>query len=138
MSRHLFIFLALATAGAAAACDRTPNAAERRQFAGRALTGALAYPRSTLIGVNTGEDAAQIQLVSPDSATEVAAWFRLQLPLNKWQLEHDAVNRDGSIVIYAKQGERPLWITLTPNVGGPGSTYTMVGVVIEGDSVRVK
>ena len=136
MSRHHFIFLALAVATVSAACDRTPNAAERRQFAGRALKGALAYPRSTLIGISTGEDAAQIQLTSPDSATVVAEWFRYILPLNKWVLEHDAVNRDGSIVIYAKQEDRPLWITLTPNAGGPGSTYTMVGVVVEGDTIR--
>jgi hypothetical protein len=135
MSKRFFILLALAAAGA---CNRGADTAEQRQLAGRVLKGALAYPNSSLVGVAAGEDAAELRFTSPDAAKDVAAWFRETLPLNKWELEHDAVNRDGSIVIYAKQGERPLWITLMPNQGGPGTSYTMIGAVVEGDSVRVR
>ena len=136
MSKHLFIVLTLAAA--AGACNRGSDTTEQRQLAGRVLKGALAYPNSTLIGLSAGEDAAELRFTSPDAAPDVAGWFRQTLPLNKWELEHDAVNRDGSIVIYAKQGERPLWITLMANPGSSGTTYTMIGAVVEGDSVRVR
>jgi hypothetical protein len=139
MSKHFFILLALAgAAGAAGACNRGTDTTAQRQLAGRVLKGALAYPNSALIGVAAGEDAAELRFTSPDAPKDVAAWFREVLPMNKWELEHDAVNRDGSIVIYAKQGERPLWITLSPHQGGPGTSYTMIGAVVEGDSVRVR
>ena len=134
MFKPLFLILALAVV--AAACERRPDEAEARRFAGRVLKGTLAYPRSTLIGVSAGKDAAELRFVTLVDAQQVADWFRTALPLNHWELEHDAVNQDGSIVIYAKQGERPLWITLTPNSGAPGATYTMIGAVVEGDSIR--
>ena len=126
-----------AAAGLTGACKRGSDTTEQRQLAGRVLRGTLAYPNSTLIGVAAGADAAELRFTSPDSAAAVAGWFRQALPLNKWELEHDALNRDGSIVIFAKQGDRPLWITLSPNHGGQGTTYTMIGAVVEGDSVRV-
>jgi hypothetical protein len=31
---------------------------------------------------------------------------------------------------------RPLWVTIRPTVGAPGTTYPLVGVVLEGDSIR--
>jgi hypothetical protein len=36
------------------------------------------------------------------------------------------------------KGTRPLWVTLRPNVGAAGTTYTVIGAVVaEGDSLRV-
>jgi hypothetical protein len=28
--------------------------------------------------------------------------------------------------LYAQQGKRPIWITIHPSVGGPGTTYTVI------------
>ena len=128
----------LACAILLAACDRGDRGggAESRALAGRVMKGALAYPQSTLIGLSAGADVAELRFTSPAGARKVADWFRTALPLNRWELEHDAVNRDGAIVITARQGKRPLWITVTPNVGGPGSTYSLIGAVVEGDSIR--
>jgi hypothetical protein len=33
------------------------------------------------------------------------------------------------MTLYAQKGDRPLWITFRPNVGGPGTTYTMIGEI---------
>jgi hypothetical protein len=38
--------------------------------------------------------------------------------------------------MYAEHGQRPLWVTVRPNVGGPGSTYTMIGAIVAGDSIK--
>ena len=134
MSKPLFLALTLALV--AAACERPDPGIRSRQLAGQVLRGTLAYPRSAMLGVSAGADAAELRMASPDSAPAIAAWFRTTLSLNGWQLEHDAVNREGAIVIYAEQGKRPLWITVRPNSGGPGATYTMIGAVVEGDSIR--
>jgi len=66
---------------------------------------------------------------SPDSVQVVAAWFVRVLALNHWDVQRTISDRDGTVTIYAEQGKRPLWLTLRPNVGGPGTTYTMIGVI---------
>jgi hypothetical protein len=59
--------------------------------------------------------------------------------LNQWTLQSDMTGNDGSVSIAAQRGKRPLWITLRPNVGGPGTTYTIIGaVVVDADSLRVQ
>lgn len=128
--------LMLAAVVAVAACGRPDQDTAARELVSRVLKGTLIYPGSTVLGVSAGSEAAELRMGTPEEAHKVADWLRTALSLNHWELEHDAVNRDGSIVIYAKQGPRPLWITLTPNTGGPGTTYTMIGALVEGDSIR--
>jgi hypothetical protein len=60
----------------------------------------------------------------------VADWFRRSLTLNGWTLQSDLTSNDGSVTISATRGKRPLWITLRPNQGAPGTTYTMVGALV--------
>ncbi len=126
MSRvsHVLVVLALI-----AACDRPSEQARARTAAGRALSGALAYPRSSPVSVTAGEEAAQLSLTSPDSVAMVAAWFRRALPLNGWVIQREAAGAAGSVTLYAQKGVRPLWITLRPNVGAAGTTYTMIGEI---------
>ena len=117
-----------------AACDR-PKEPDARQLASRALQGALSYPRSTIIKVAAGTDAAEVTLSTPDSVARVANWFRQALPLNGWQLRNEGKTSGGALTIYAEKPDgRPLWLTLRPNVGGPGTTYTLIGAIIEADS----
>ncbi len=111
------------------ACERPRNPEQTRQLAGKALTGTLAYPRSTMVSVSAGEEAAQLVMSSPDSVKEVARWFLQALPLNRWEVKRTISDRNGTVTIYAEQEKRPLWLTLRPNVGGPGTTYTMIGVI---------
>ena len=119
-----------------AACERPgDNPEQTRKLAGKALSGTLAYPRSTLVSVSAGEEAAQLVLSSPDSMKEVAGWFLRALPLNGWDVKRTISDGKGGVTIYAEQGKRPLWLTLHPSVGGPGTTYTMIGV-IPGDSTK--
>jgi len=63
-------------------------------------------------------------VVPPDAALE---------PLG---FESDGRLPDGGITIYAEQGKRPLWITLHPTVGGPGTTYNLIGAQVVGDTVK--
>jgi len=121
---RLVFILALLTA-----CDRPGSVQETRQRTSQALRGALAYPRSTPVTASAGAEAAQLVMTSPDSVQAVARWFLEALPLNHWDVKRTVSDRSGTVTIYAEQGSRPLWLTLRPNEGGPGTTYTMIGVI---------
>ncbi|HEY6092720.1 MAG TPA: hypothetical protein VIV83_12075 [Gemmatimonadales bacterium] len=111
------------------ACERPGSVQETRQRTSQALSGALAYPRSSPVTASAGEEAAQLVMTSPDSVNVVARWFLEALPLNHWEVKRTVSDRSGTVTIYAEQGKRPLWLTLRPSTGGPGTTYTMVGVI---------
>ncbi len=138
MVRPLGIILVLL---AATACERRqppdPTAMVRR-----VMRGVLVYPTSVRISMSAGEDAAQVTLSTPDSIGSVASWYRRALALNGWNLESDLTSTDGSVTMSATRGKRPLWITLRPNQGAPGTTYSLIGAVVEDstavDSVRPK
>jgi len=132
--RGISLLLLLLAVPACRRGDRDP-AAERR-FASQALIGVLAYPLSSLAGVAAGTEAAELTLTTPDGPDRVAAWYRQTLHLNQWELRSDMPQSDGTVVIHAMKDGRPLWITIRPTVGAPGATYTLVGVVLEGDSIR--
>ena len=114
---------------AALACERPGSPEQTRRLAGQALQGTIAYPRSTMVSISAGEEAAQLVMSSPDSVTVVAKWFVRALGMNHWDVKRTVSDPSGTITIYAEQNKRPLWLTLRPNVGGPGSTYTMIGVI---------
>lgn len=97
----------------------------------KTLRDALVYPYSTQVSMVAGEDAAQVTLTSVDSIGKIARWFRQALVANGWTLQSDVAAPDGSISILATQGDRPIWLTLKPNVGGPGTTYSLIGAVTE-------
>lgn len=94
----------------------------------------MSYPQSTIVSVSAGTDAAEVTLTAGDPVERVAGWFREALPLNGWQLRNEGKGPDGAVSIYAEKEGRPLWLTLKPNVGGPGTTYTLIGAIIEPDS----
>jgi hypothetical protein len=133
--RHLWIVLIALAAMSGVACTRPQSEDERaRALAVRVLAGSLGYPRSSVLGVAAGEDAAEVRLSTEAPLEQVAPWMREALRLNGWELRSDATGRDGSITIYAEKGRRPLWITLRANVGAPGTTYTMMGAVVDSDT----
>jgi hypothetical protein len=88
-----------------------------------------------MVSMSAGEEAAQLVMTSPDSVTVIAKWFIQALSLNKWDVKRTVSDAGGTVTIYAEQGKRPLWLTLRPNTGGPGTTYTMIGVIPK-DSVK--
>jgi len=132
MRQFLFALLLVA------ACDR-PKEPDARQVASRALQGALSYPGSTIVKINAGTDAAEVTLTTRDSVPAVALWFRQALTLNGWQLRNEGKGAGGAVSIYAEKPDgRPLWVTLRPNTGGPGTTYTLIGAIIEPDSAAAR
>lgn len=134
MRRSMPLLLALTLV--AAGCDRERDAQQDRALAARALRGVLAYPQSTLVSLSAGSDAAELAFSSPATVADVAQWYRRALAANGWELKTDQVGQDGSISMYAEQGKRPLWLTMRPNTGAPGSTYAMIGAIVEGDSIK--
>jgi hypothetical protein len=121
------LFLSLVTVAALAACER-PGAVSRHTVA-QSLKGVLAYPRSALVSMASGDSAGQMSLASPDEPDTVANWFRNTLDLNHWTLQSDQRLSDGSILIYAERGGQPLWINLQHATGGPGTSYTLTGAI---------
>ena len=110
-----------------AACERPAERTGDRDYAAKLMAGLVAYPRSTLVGVDVGQGAAQVTLSTTAPVQEVATWYRRTLRLNGWELQNDAVMNDGSLAIFAQRGARPLWITLRASSGGQGTTYTVIG-----------
>jgi hypothetical protein len=125
-------FIAVVALGAAlAACKRPREADASREVLRQSMRGVLAYPRSSIVSTIAGTDAGQVTLTSPTEVDTIAAWYRLALKLNGWTLQNDSKAADGTISLYAEQGSKPLWITLKPNVGAPGTTYTLIGAAVD-------
>src|SRR2546427_248109 len=74
----------------------------------------------------------------PGALKNVAAWYRVNLKLNDWDMKGDQLMADGSIALYAVRRGKPLWISLRRNNGGPGTTYTLVGTLPTADSARAQ
>jgi hypothetical protein len=126
-------FLPIVLLALCMACDRPAEQKQERQFAARLMEGLIAYPRSSLVDISTGTDAAQVTLTAPAPAPTVAEWYRQMLRLNGWELQNDARGTDGSLTIYAEKGRRPLWIMVKPD--GPAATrYTLIGAELPKDS----
>lgn len=136
MTARLLAFVAMVSA--AAACERPGERRAEREQAAAAFRGMVAYPRSSVVSVSAGGEAAQVVLTTPAPVQSVATWYRQVLRLNGWELRADAVLNDGSISIYADSAKRPLWITLKANTGGPGTTYTLIGAIPAFDSAAVQ
>jgi hypothetical protein len=137
-----FALLALLALVLLAACERPGERTSERALAAKVLTGVLAYPRSTVVSVSAGQDAAEVVLTTPAPPPAVATWYRQALKLNGWRVKNDQTMADGSLAIYADsggrggRGGRPLWITLRVNQGGPGTSYTLIGAVVARDTAR--
>ena len=125
MSRSLIPILLAAVA--LAGCER-PAQVSRHTIA-QSLKGVLVYPRSTLVDMSSGDSAGQLALSSPDAPDAVAGWFRTNLLLNKWTLQNDSKQPDGSIQIYAEREHQPLWINIQQASGAAGSSYTVTGAI---------
>jgi len=136
MRRVIPIVLSLAVL--ATACNRDREARRARAVLGKALPQAMSFPGSSVIRFSAGEDAAQIELSTAASLKDVTAWYRETLPLNGWEVQSDQVDRSGAVMIYAEKTKQPLWITLRANVGGPGTTYILMGGVVEPDSTKAQ
>jgi hypothetical protein len=134
MQRYSFAVCALLSL---VACDR-PKEPDARQMAARALRGTLSYPQSSIVKVSAGTDAAELQLASPAPADRIAAWYREALPLNGWELKNEGKDREGALSIYAEKEGRPLWITLRPNPNGQGTTYTLIGAIVDSTATAPK
>ena len=135
MTRRVLALVLAALAGGA--CER-PSERDPgdRAMAGRIMRGALVYPTSQVLTYATGEQVAEVVLTTLASLDEVVRWYRVALPLNAWEVKTQSRERDGTVTLYAVQRSRPLWVRLRANTGGPGTTYSVIGVEVQGDTIR--
>ena len=133
MARSPRVFALLFFALAVAACERPAERRAERDYAAKILSGLLAYPRSSVVDVSTGQGAAQVTLSAPAVPESVATWYRQVLRLNGWDLVNDSKLPDGTLTIYAQRGTRPIWVTLRTGEGG-GTSYTLIGADTTADS----
>src|SRR5438477_11532296 len=131
MNRPLSLALLLVLC---AACERPGERTSERELAAKLLSGVLAYPHSTLVGVSAGQDAAQATFTTPAPLPTVAAWYREALKLNGWQVVTDQAMADGSIASYADPGRRPPRLTVRATDGSPGTNYKLGGANLRADS----
>ena len=119
------------------ACRRPDESERAQQAAARALTGVLVYPGSSVVSVSAGDEAAGLVLTVTATMAAVAAWYKHALETNGWVVKSERVE-SGHVTIYAEQRQpsRPLWITIRPNAGGPGTTYTLLGALPTDSTVR--
>ena len=132
---RLPIPLTLALVLGLAACDR-PADRTTRTTVYRALHGVLVYPQSVMVTMDAGDSAGQLTLTTVDSLPRVTGWFRETFRLNSWTMQSDVTDRDGTITLYAEKNRRPVWVRIHANVGGPGTTYTVIGGIVSGDTVK--
>lgn len=117
-----------ALAIAAAGCSRRP-VPDTRHVIGDALHGVMVFPHSSPLAMAAGDSAGQLTLSAPGTVQDVADWYRENLRVNRWEIESDQTNPDGTLAMYAERDGRPLWIRIQPNAGGPGVTYQLIGAV---------
>ena len=100
------------------------------------MVGALGYPGSLILSYATGEQAAEVVLTTPAKLSDVVRWYKATFQLNAWDLKTESQERDGTVTLYAQRQARPLWVRLRANTGGPGTTYSVIGVEMQGDTIR--
>ncbi len=85
MSPHLVACVALATV--LAACERPGERRAERELAAEALRGLVAYPRSSVVSVAAGAEAAQVVLTTPAPLERVASALTNRYPLSSAPVE---------------------------------------------------
>ncbi|HEY6809382.1 MAG TPA: hypothetical protein VI160_11420 [Gemmatimonadales bacterium] len=132
MRARSFIFI-FAVAAGIGACDRPQE--DPRPMIEKAMKGLVQYPNATVVSMTAGTDAGELNLTSPDSVAQVAQWYRKYLAINGWQLQGDRINADQSVSLYAERGTRPVWITLRPSAGGPGTSFSVMSGIADTSAV---
>ena len=97
--------------------------------------GVPVLPLSTVVGQSGSASAVQTDLFAPAHPDSAAGWYRRRLIALDWEIESDNRTPDGVTTIYATRDGPPLWVILRPNGSVAGTSYSMIGALI--DTVRV-
>jgi len=117
----------LLTSLALAGCQRRGQVSP--ETVAQSLKGVLLFPRSALVSMSSGDSAGQLTVTAPAKPDSIAAWYRTYFAVNGWKLQSDAVQPDGTILMYAVRGAQPLWVSLQRSAGGAATTYTVTGAI---------
>ena len=113
---------------AATACDR-PERRAREEYAAaaRALSDLVHFPGGTMISTAAGAEAAEARYTALATTDSVAAYYRRMLMSKGYGIERET-DEAGVHTIYSRREHRPIWVRISANAGGPGVTWTVIGV----------
>jgi hypothetical protein len=96
-------------AGALAACgDRAPQPPDVSEV----LPNLPLPPAARFVSRSGGEEALQLTVRSPMPRAEVESYYKETLNKGRWKLVNQARDRDGALVILARQDGPPLWVRI--------------------------
>jgi hypothetical protein len=93
-------------------------------------------PRPTLVSRSGSSDALQLTMRSPYKAEQVAAYYRDVFKKGGWQVVNDGRDREGAIVLLARQKGPPLWVRIRSTEDSAASLVELTGAVTSRDSLK--
>ncbi len=88
-------------------------------------------PQPTLVARSGSSDALQLTVRSPMKPQEVVAYYRGMLTKNQWKLVNDMRDKDGSTVLLADHGGRPLWVRISSTEDSSATLVELAGAVAD-------
>ena len=130
--------LLIAAVLAVAACDR-PERRAREDYvaAARALADLVHFPGGTMISTSAGGEAAEARYTALATTDSVAAYYRGMLMSKGYEIERET-DEAGVHNIYSRRAHQPIWVRISANTGGPGVTWSVIGIYSDStaDSTR--
>jgi hypothetical protein len=87
-------------------------------------------PQASFVSRAGGPDALQFTFRSPESADQVAAYYRKVFKQGGWKLVNDAKDAEGVVVLLAEQKGPPLWVRIRKADDGHGAVVELAGAVL--------
>jgi hypothetical protein len=78
----------------------------------------------------SGPDALQFTFRSPESADQVAAYYRKLFKQGGWKLVNDAKAPEGVVALLAERKGQPLWVRIRKSDDGHSSVVELAGAVL--------
>ena len=87
-------------------------------------------PNASLVSRASGPDALQFTFRSPESADQVAAYYRKLFKQGGWKLVNDAKDPEGVVALLAERKGQPLWVRIRKSDDGHSSVVELAGAVL--------
>jgi hypothetical protein len=106
--------------------DRTPQTPK----VGEVFPNLPLPPDASFVSRAGGPDALQFTFRSPESADQVAAYYRKLFKQDGWKLVNDAKDPEGVVVLLAEQKGAPLWVRIRKSDDGHSTLVELAGAVL--------
>ena len=93
-------------------------------------------PQATFVSKSGSHDALQLTLRSSLKVDAVTAHYRSVFKRDGWEMVSDARDREGAVVLVAKQKGPPLWVRIHSTPDSAATLVELSGAVFPRDSVK--